>query len=67
MSEAGNMILKEDRSFNAQFVETGERPQNFIKNVNPAERYNKYPKAQQLMQEKKIWIQQRNHPPVYLK
>lgn len=35
MHEANN-ILKEDRGFNAQFVETGERPQNFIKNVNPS-------------------------------
>jgi len=59
--------ITQDNSFNAQFVKTGERPQNFIKNVDPAVRYNKYPRTAQLMQEKNSWIKKRNHPPVYIK
>lgn len=60
------MILQ-DHSFNTQFSKTGERPQNFIKNVDPSVRYNKYPRLAQLMQEKSTWIKKRNHPPVYIK
>jgi len=48
-------------------VKTGERPQNFIKNVDPAVRYMKYPKMSLLMQEKNSWTKKRNHPPVYIK
>lgn len=59
--------LKDDISFSNQFVKSGERPQNFIKNVDPAVRYNKYPKTHQLMQEKTTWIKHRSHPPVYIK
>lgn len=64
--DSNNTILKFDKSLNVQFVKTGQRPQNFIKNVQPSQRYNKYPRIQQLMQEKNTWIEQRNHPPVYL-
>jgi mRNA (2'-O-methyladenosine-N6-)-methyltransferase len=59
--------LTQDNSFNAQFAKTGERPQNFIKNVDPAVRYNKYPRMAALMQEKNSWTKKRNHPPVYIK
>jgi mRNA (2'-O-methyladenosine-N6-)-methyltransferase len=57
----------QDNSFNAQYVKTGERPQNFIKNVDPAVRYIKYPRMSLLMQEKNSWTKKRNHPPVYIK
>lgn len=60
-------IQKEDYGYCVQFVQTGERPQNFILNTDPSRRYEKYPKAQQLMQEKKIWINQKLHPPVFIK
>lgn len=43
-------LLTKDHSFNTQFSKTGERPQNFIKNVDPSVRYNKYPRLAQLMQ-----------------
>lgn len=67
MKEQETYLREEDYGYSLQYVQTGERPQNFILNTDPSKRYEKYPKAQQLMQEKKIWINQKLHPSVFIK
>ena len=57
----------EDVSLCMQFVTTGERPQNFINNVDPQTRFRELPKLNSLIQEKTSLLKQRNHPPVYIK
>ena len=67
MKEQENYLRQEDYGYSLQYYQTGERPQNFILNTDASKRYEKYPKAQQLMQEKKIWINQKLHPSVFIK
>ena len=49
------------------FVNTKERPQNFIMNITPEERFDEYPTLKKLIKLKSELIQKRNHPPVYIK
>ena len=49
------------------FVDTGERPQNFIRDIDPAERFKDYPKLNQLIKLKNDLIKRRSHPPMYIK
>jgi hypothetical protein len=43
-------LALEENSLCVQFVTTGERPQNFIKNVDPQTRFREYPKVNALIQ-----------------
>ncbi|KAK2179332.1 hypothetical protein NP493_498g02038 [Ridgeia piscesae] len=49
------------------FVDTGERPQNYIRDVGLANRFEEYPKLRELIRLKDRLIQQTNSPPMYLK
>ncbi|XP_076074304.1 N(6)-adenosine-methyltransferase non-catalytic subunit METTL14-like [Mytilus galloprovincialis] len=49
------------------FVDTGERPQNFIRDVGLANRFEEYPKLRELIKLKDELIQATNIPPMYLK
>ncbi|XP_072038432.1 N(6)-adenosine-methyltransferase non-catalytic subunit METTL14-like [Amphiura filiformis] len=48
------------------FVDTGQRPQNFIRDVGLADRFEEYPKLKELIKLKDELIQQTNSPPMYL-
>jgi len=48
------------------FVDTGERPQNFIRDVGLANRFEEYPKLRELIKLKDDLISERNTPPMYL-
>ncbi|XP_059168353.1 N6-adenosine-methyltransferase non-catalytic subunit-like isoform X2 [Physella acuta] len=48
------------------FVDTGERPQNFIRDVGLANRFEEYPKLRELIRLKDELIEKTNTPPMYL-
>nr|CAG4648685.1 EOG090X07CF [Polyphemus pediculus] len=49
------------------FVDTGQRPQNFIRDVGLADRFEEYPKLKELIRLKDDIIAQTASPPMYLK
>ncbi|XP_044758417.1 N6-adenosine-methyltransferase non-catalytic subunit [Coccinella septempunctata] len=49
------------------FVDTGQRPQNFIRDVGLADRFEEYPKLRELIKLKDELISQTATPPMYLK
>lgn len=49
------------------FVDTGQRPQNFIRDVGLADRFEEYPKLKELIRLKDDLIAQTATPPMYLK
>lgn len=49
------------------FVDTGQRPQNFIRDVGLADRFEEYPKLRELIKLKDDLIAQTAVPPMYLK
>lgn len=49
------------------FVDTGERPQNFIRDVGLANRFEEYPKLRELIRLKDELISSTNIPPTYKK
>nr|CAG4642554.1 EOG090X07CF [Evadne anonyx] len=49
------------------FVDTGQRPQNFIRDVGLADRFEEYPKLKELIRLKDEIISQTASPPMYLK
>ncbi|XP_044738370.1 N6-adenosine-methyltransferase non-catalytic subunit [Chrysoperla carnea] len=49
------------------FVDTGQRPQNFIRDVGLADRFEEYPKLRELIKLKDDLIQETATPPMYLK
>ncbi|KAI0981154.1 hypothetical protein GJ496_003195 [Pomphorhynchus laevis] len=56
--------LKNDYSQN--FVNSGQRPQNFIRDSGIADRFEEYPKLRELIRLKDDLIQKTNCPPFYL-
>ncbi|XP_076318234.1 methyltransferase like 14 isoform X1 [Tachypleus tridentatus] len=49
------------------FVDTGQRPQNFIRDVGLADRFEEYPKLKELIHLKDNLISKTATPPMYLK
>ena len=49
------------------FAETGSRPQNFLQDYDPEERFKDHSKTQELIRLKNALIKSRNHPEVFLK
>nr|CAG4640908.1 EOG090X07CF [Eulimnadia texana] len=49
------------------FVDTGQRPQNFIRDVGLGDRFEEYPKLKELIRLKDELIAQTATPPMYLK
>ncbi|XP_067144643.1 N6-adenosine-methyltransferase non-catalytic subunit [Centruroides vittatus] len=49
------------------FVDTGQRPQNFIRDVGLADRFEEYPKLKELIRLKDELIAKTATPPMYLK
>ncbi|SBS91166.1 mRNA methyltransferase, putative, partial [Plasmodium malariae] len=52
--------------YNQNFVNTGERPQNFIRDSDENKRFTKYPKLKQLLELKNIIIKKRSTPARYI-
>lgn len=48
-------------------MDTGQRPQNFIRDVGLADRFEEYPKLRELIKLKDDLIAQTAVPPMYLK
>lgn len=48
------------------FVDTGQRPQNFIRDVGLADRFEEYPKLRELIRLKDELIKETATPPMYL-
>jgi len=53
--------------YNLHFIESGERPQNFIRDTLAEERFQDYPKLNELIKLKDQLIQKKTHPPIYIK
>lgn len=49
------------------FVDTNQRPQNFIRDIKKSERFKDYPKLNELLQFKDDLLKKRNHPPMFIK
>lgn len=49
------------------FIDTGQRPQNFIRDVGLADRFEEYPKLRELIKLKDDLIAETATPPMYLK
>ena len=68
-----NIFLKGTQSANPHndysqhFVDTGQRPQNFIRDTGMDERFEEYPKLKELIRLKDEQIRRGSYPPVYLK
>ncbi|SCN63452.1 mRNA methyltransferase, putative [Plasmodium chabaudi adami] len=53
--------------YNQHFINTGERPQNFIRDSDENKRFIKYPKLKQLLELKNAIIKKRSTPARYIK
>ncbi|KAG0596424.1 hypothetical protein M758_UG252900 [Ceratodon purpureus] len=55
----------EQNDYSQHFVDTGLRPQNFIRDVELADRFEEYPKLKELITRKDQLIAKRATPPMY--
>ena len=63
----GTQSLNPHNDYSQNFVDTGQRPQNFIRDVGLADRFEEYPKLRELIRLKNELISNTAHPPMYLK
>ena len=63
----GTQSLNPHNDYSQNFVDTGQRPQNFIRDVGLADRFEEYPKLRELIRLKNDLISNTAHPPMYLK
>uniref|UniRef100_A0A8C6WS12 N(6)-adenosine-methyltransferase non-catalytic subunit METTL14 n=1 Tax=Neogobius melanostomus TaxID=47308 RepID=A0A8C6WS12_9GOBI len=62
----GTQSLNPHNDYCQHFVDTGHRPQNFIRDVGLADRFEEYPKLRELIRLKDELISATNTPPMYL-
>ncbi|XP_040274212.1 N6-adenosine-methyltransferase non-catalytic subunit isoform X2 [Bufo bufo] len=62
----GTQSLNPHNDYCQHFVDTGHRPQNFIRDVGLADRFEEYPKLRELIRLKDDLISKSNTPPMYL-
>uniref|UniRef100_A0A3B3HSC7 N(6)-adenosine-methyltransferase non-catalytic subunit METTL14 n=1 Tax=Oryzias latipes TaxID=8090 RepID=A0A3B3HSC7_ORYLA len=62
----GTQSLNPHNDYCQHFVDTGHRPQNFIRDVGLADRFEEYPKLRELIRLKDELIASTNTPPMYL-
>ncbi|KAM8842588.1 N(6)-adenosine-methyltransferase non-catalytic subunit METTL14 [Synchiropus picturatus] len=62
----GTQSLNPHNDYCQHFVDTGHRPQNFIRDVGLADRFEEYPKLRELIRLKDELICATNTPPMYL-
>merc|ERR1712141_667020 len=63
----GTQSLNPHNDYSQNFVDTGQRPQNFIRDVGLADRFEEYPKLRELIRLKNELIDETAHAPMYLK
>merc|ERR1719334_225726 len=63
----GTQSLNPHNDYSQNFVDTGQRPQNFIRDTGLTGRFEEYPKLQELIRLKDDLISDTAHPPMYLK
>jgi mRNA (2'-O-methyladenosine-N6-)-methyltransferase len=63
----GTQSLNPHNDYSQNFVGTGQRPQNFIRDTGLTGRFEEYPKLQELIRLKDELIARTAHPPMYLK
>uniref|UniRef100_A0A3B3YSR7 N(6)-adenosine-methyltransferase non-catalytic subunit METTL14 n=1 Tax=Poecilia mexicana TaxID=48701 RepID=A0A3B3YSR7_9TELE len=63
---SGTQSLNPHNDYCQHFVDTGHRPQNFIRDVGLADRFEEYPKLRELIRLKDEHISSTNIPPMYL-
>jgi len=63
----GTQSLNPHNDYSQNFVDTGQRPQNFIRDTGLTGRFEEYPKLQELIRLKDELIAHTAHPPMYLK
>uniref|UniRef100_A0A3P8VPF6 N(6)-adenosine-methyltransferase non-catalytic subunit METTL14 n=1 Tax=Cynoglossus semilaevis TaxID=244447 RepID=A0A3P8VPF6_CYNSE len=66
LSSQGTQSLNPHNDYCQHFVDTGHRPQNFIRDVGLADRFEEYPKLRELIRLKDELISTTNTPPMYL-
>uniref|UniRef100_A0A8C4IWQ8 N(6)-adenosine-methyltransferase non-catalytic subunit METTL14 n=1 Tax=Dicentrarchus labrax TaxID=13489 RepID=A0A8C4IWQ8_DICLA len=64
--DTGTQSLNPHNDYCQHFVDTGHRPQNFIRDVGLADRFEEYPKLRELIRLKDELISTTNTPPMYL-
>ena len=63
----GTQSQNPHNDYSQNFVDTGHRPQNFIRDVGLADRFEEYPKLRELIRLKNELVADTAHPPMYLK
>lgn len=66
-SPKGTQSSNPHNDYCQHFVDTGQRPQNFIRDVGLADRFEEYPKLRELIRLKDELISETATPPMYLK
>ncbi|CAF1211097.1 unnamed protein product [Rotaria magnacalcarata] len=56
-----------NNDYSQQFVNTGQRPQNYIRDAGLQNRFEEYPKLRELIRLKDDYIEKTNCPPMYLR
>jgi len=62
----GNAAVELRNDYCQHFVDTGQRPQNFIRDASVEDRFKLYPKVQRLIDLKDQLVSQRATPPMYM-
>ena len=63
----GTQSLNPHNDYSQNFVDSGQRPQNFIRDTGLQNRFEEYPKLQELIRLKDELVAETAHPPCYLK
>lgn len=63
----GTQSLNPHNDYCQNYVDTGQRPQNYIRDVGLADRFEEYPKLKDLIYLKDELIRKTNTPPMYLR
>lgn len=66
-STQGTQSSNPHNDYCQHFIDTGQRPQNFIRDVGLADRFEEYPKLRELIKLKDDLISETATPPMYLK
>ena len=63
----GTQSRNPHNDYSQHFVDSGQRPQNFIRDVGLKDRFEEYPKLRELIKLKNRLVADTAHPPMYLK
>jgi len=63
----GTQSLNPHNDYSQHFVDSGQRPQNFIRDAGLADRFEEYPKLRELIRLKNRLVSEKAHAPMYLR